>query len=71
MTCRAACAPPGSEGVAAVYAELAEAGRWEDFRWLAESQGLARERIDALWTGLRARRHPCADDTRRMTQPPH
>ncbi|HEX9822638.1 MAG TPA: hypothetical protein VGD07_23820, partial [Methylomirabilota bacterium] len=44
----------GSEGVAAVYAELAEAGRWEDFRWLAESQGLARERIDALWTGLRA-----------------
>jgi hypothetical protein len=47
--------------MAAVYAELAEAGRWEDFRWLAESQGLARERIDALWTGLRARRRRRAD----------
>jgi len=71
MTCRAACAPRGSEGVAAVYAELAEAGRWEDFRWLAESQGLARERIDALWTGLRARQRLRADGTRRMTQPTH
>jgi hypothetical protein len=71
MTCRVACAPRGSGGIAAVYAELAEAGRWEDFRWLAESQGLARERIDALWAGLLVRRRPCADGTREMTQPPH
>ena len=60
MTCRVACAPPASEGIAAVYAELAEAGRWEDFRWLAESQGLARERIDLLWAGLLARCRPGA-----------
>jgi hypothetical protein len=70
MTCRAACAPPGPEGLAAVYAELAEAGRWEDFRWLAASQGLARERIEALWTGLLGTRPACADGISRMTQPP-
>jgi len=66
MTCRVACAPREPEGIAAVYAELAKAGRREDFRWLAESQGLARERIDALWAGLSelsARRRPGAERT--------
>jgi hypothetical protein len=71
MTCRAACVPLEPEPIGAIYLELAEAGRWDDFRWLAESQGLTAPRIAELWDGLRARRRPCAIGTRRMTQLPH
>jgi hypothetical protein len=55
MTCRAACAPPMSKALATIYRELAEAGRWDDFRWLARSQGLTTERIAELWARLLAR----------------
>jgi len=55
MTCRAACMPMGREPIVAIYLELAETGRWEDFRWLAESQGLTRQRTVELWEGLRVR----------------
>jgi hypothetical protein len=38
-----------------IYRELVEAGRWDDFRWLARSQGLTPERIVELWERLLAR----------------
>jgi hypothetical protein len=70
MTCRAACVPVGRESIVAVYVELAETGRWDDFRWLAESQGLTTQRIAELWEGLRVRRHLCATGTRNVPSPP-
>jgi len=44
-----------ADAIGAVYLELAETGRWEDFRWLAASQGLAGQRAVELWESLRAR----------------
>ena len=64
MTCRAARTPAGPEPVAAVYIELAEAGRWDDFRWLAESQGLTARCTVELWDELRARRRSRAPSAR-------
>jgi hypothetical protein len=55
MTCRAACAPPLPKPLASVFRELAEAGRWDDFRWLARSHGLTTERTAELWQHLLAR----------------
>ena len=49
--------------LASVYRELVEAGRWDEFRWLARSQGGAAENIAELWEGLLAR-------TRRAPLPP-
>lgn len=69
MTCRAACAPVGRESIVAVYVELAETGRWDDFRWLAESQGLTTQRAVELWEGLRARRHVGATGTPNVLRP--
>jgi hypothetical protein len=54
MTCRAACVPGVNDVTATIYVELAAAGRWDDFRWLGQSQGLAAERIVLLWEHLRA-----------------
>jgi hypothetical protein len=70
MTCRAACVPPGREPLVAVYIELAETGRWDDFRWLAESQGLTTQRAVELWEGLRVRRHAGTTGTRNVLRPP-
>lgn len=63
MSChwsRAAPGPPRDAeggrpltGTAAVYGELARAGRREDFRWFALSQGVAREMVDELWRDTR------------------
>jgi hypothetical protein len=47
--------PVGREPIVAVYIELAETDRWDDFRWLAESQGLTEPSILELWDSLRAR----------------
>ena len=69
MTCRAACVPPGRGPLVAVYIELAETGRWDDFRWLAESQGLTTQRAVELWEGLRARRHVGATGTPTVLRP--
>lgn len=61
MTCRVACRPASevTEGaaLAEVYIDLFLAGRDEDFRWLARSQGLSADRSDELWQQL-ARRLP-------------
>jgi hypothetical protein len=58
MTCRVACGPQVPAALATVYRELAEAGRWSEFRWLARSQGVAVERIDELWNAMLARSRP-------------
>jgi hypothetical protein len=69
MTCRAACVPPWREPLVAVYIERAETGRWDDFRWLAESQGLTTQRAVELWEGLRARRHAGATGAPNVLRP--
>jgi hypothetical protein len=38
---------------AEIYLELARAGRREDFRWFALSQGVGLERVDKLWQETR------------------
>ncbi len=50
-------------GALALYLELARQGREDDFRWFARSQGVPEDRLEPLWSGLRARlglapRHP-------------
>ncbi len=54
MTCRVACGTPMPEALASVYRELAESGRWDEFRWLARSQGVAVDRIAELWEAMLA-----------------
>jgi hypothetical protein len=53
MSCRWGRAPTvrvvEDLSLCSVYRELARAGRWEDFCWLARSQGLSREVAAALW----------------------
>jgi hypothetical protein len=39
----------------AMLTDLARAGREDEFRWLARSQGARAEELDALWTGTVAR----------------
>jgi hypothetical protein len=53
-----------------VYIELAETGRWDDFRWLAESPGLTTQRAVELWEGLRAPRLAGATGTLNVLRPP-
>lgn len=59
MSCRWLCGrarppvPPPEE--AAAYVDLARAGRREDFRWLALSQGVPAEAVDDLWDRVLAR----------------
>lgn len=64
MTCRAACRPASEAtqgaALAEVYVHLFRAGRHEDFRWLARSQGLSADRADELWQQL-ARLLPPSD----------
>lgn len=61
MTCRVACRTASEEtegtALAEVYVDLFQAGRDEDFRWLARSQGLSADRADELWRHV-ARRLP-------------
>jgi len=56
MSCRVACRPASeaTEGaeLADLYVHLVQAGRHEDFHWLARSQGLSAGRADALWQQL-------------------
>lgn len=40
-------------GSAEIYFELARAGRFEDFRWFALSQGVALEVVEELWRDTR------------------
>jgi len=54
MACRVACGIPMSEALASIYHELAECERWDEFRWLARSQGVAADRVAELWERLRA-----------------
>jgi hypothetical protein len=49
---RLAGACPESLGV---LMELARMRRQDDFRWLAQSQGVALEDVDLLWEGVLAR----------------
>jgi hypothetical protein len=63
MTCRAAYTPPLRKALVALYRELAEAGRWDDFRWLARSQGLTSERTAELWQRLLPRNPPPRSDS--------
>jgi len=46
----------GEADAAEVFRNLAEAGRGEDFRWFALSQGVPSERVDELWRYLHASR---------------
>jgi hypothetical protein len=62
--------PVWRESIVAIYVELAETGRWDDFRWLAESQGLTTQQIAELWEGLRVRHHLCATGPRDVPSPP-
>lgn len=62
MTCRVACRPASevteSTALAEAYIDLFQAGRDEDFRWLARSQGLSADRADELWRQLASRLPP-------------
>jgi hypothetical protein len=40
--------------LAEIYLELARAGRRDDFRWFALSQGVAVEMVEDLWRDTRA-----------------
>lgn len=42
-------------GASAVYADLARAGRKDDFHWFARSQGVPEERLEGLWLGALTR----------------
>jgi hypothetical protein len=62
MSCRLSVSPPRRVAelvraeVADLYRDLVRAGRRDDFRWLARSQGVPAERIDELWVFLRVAR---------------
>lgn len=64
MTCRARRVS-SLDGIAleavttsAPYLELATSGRRDDFTWLAQSQGVPADTIEALWQAARAMIRP-------------
>lgn len=46
----------GGADAAELFQDLADAGRGEDFRWFALSQGVPPERVEELWRYLYASR---------------
>lgn len=58
MTCRVRVASPNDEAVTGelmpLLQELAQAGRFDDFCWLARSRGVTPEKITRLWTAMTA-----------------